>query len=160
MIFVLLSNVLFPKNIAKCTTDPRYWALDLFNTLSLKQKLWNLGITSACFFLLKGKKYIEQLWQIHVTILTNPCNSLEKSKHQFWQIHVTTQRNTPNNFEKSMQQLGEIHLSILTNPFNNLEKSIFDKLWQIQQFEKNLIKALLAQWVTKRGNKWTWVRYK
>ena len=43
------------------------------------EKLLNLGQTSACFCLAKGNKYIEQLWQIHVTCLTNPCKSFDKS---------------------------------------------------------------------------------
>ena len=39
-------------------------------------KLWILGQTSAWFCSAKGKKYIEHLWQIHVTTLTNPWNNL------------------------------------------------------------------------------------
>ena len=42
------------------------------------EKLLNLGQTSACFCLAKGNKYI-QLWQIHVTCVTNPCRNFDKS---------------------------------------------------------------------------------
>ena len=42
-------------------------------------KLWSLCQTLAGFCLVKGGKYIKQLWQIHVTTLTNPCSSFEKS---------------------------------------------------------------------------------
>ena len=38
-------------------------------------KLWNLGKTSVWFCLARGEKYVEQLWQIHVTTLTNPCSN-------------------------------------------------------------------------------------
>lgn len=38
-------------------------------------KLWNLGQTSVWFCLARGEKYVEQLWQIHVTTLTNPCSN-------------------------------------------------------------------------------------
>ena len=62
-------------------------------------KLWNLGQPSVRFCLVRGDKYIEQLWHIHATTLTNPCINFYKSMYQFLHIHVTT--NTPNNFDKS-----------------------------------------------------------
>ena len=43
-------------------------------------KLWNLGQTSAWSCLTKVKKYVEQLGQIHITTLTNPCSHFDKSK--------------------------------------------------------------------------------
>ena len=61
------------------------------------KRLWNLGQTSAWFCLAKGKKYIEQLWQIHVTTWTNSCINFDKSIWQLkeihgwpWQIHAKT----------------------------------------------------------------------
>ena len=44
---------------------------------------------------------MQQLREIHVSILTNPYDNLEKSMFQFRQIHATTQRYTCNNFDKS-----------------------------------------------------------
>ena len=52
---------------------------DSFNTFSSKQKLQQALISSAWFCLAKGEEYIEHLWQIHVTTLTNPCSNLDKS---------------------------------------------------------------------------------
>ena len=58
-------------------------------------KHWKLGQTSAFFCSANGEKYKEQLWQIHVTTLTNassnfenPCNTFTKSMHQFWKPRV------------------------------------------------------------------------
>ena len=78
------------------------WLIQI-NTFSSKQKLQQAlkSWSNFCvFFFAKGKKYMKQLWQILVTFLTNPCNSLEKSIHRFWQIHVTTKRNLCINLNK------------------------------------------------------------
>ena len=58
----------------------------LYQSRSFK-RLWNLGQTSAWFCLAKGKKFIEQLWQIHVTTWTNSCINFDKSKWQPKEIH-------------------------------------------------------------------------
>ena len=50
----------------------------LYQSRSFK-RLWNLGQTSAWFCLAKGKKYIEQLWQIHVTTVANLWCNFDKS---------------------------------------------------------------------------------
>ena len=42
-----------------------------------------IGQTSPWFCLAKGEKYVEQLKEIHVSILINPCNNLDKSIDQF-----------------------------------------------------------------------------
>ena len=78
--------------------------------------IWNLGQTSAWFCLAKGKKYIEQLWQIHVSTLKNVkqhCQS--KTMYQFLQIHVC------NNFEKYFDKSNNLNK-------NQLEHGVSDWL--------------------------------
>ena len=50
--------------------------------VSLINKLKNHGQTSSWFCSAKGKKYINQLWQTHVTTLINPCNNITKSRRK------------------------------------------------------------------------------
>ena len=51
---------------------------------------------------------MQQLREIHVSILTKPCDNLDKSIYQFRQIHLTTYRNPGNNSDKS-NNFGKIH---------------------------------------------------
>ena len=74
------------------------WSLTQSTPLGLSRnfnKLWSLGQTSAWLCLERDKKYMEQLWQIHVTTKKNLCI-------KFWEIHVTTLRNMCNNSYKSI----------------------------------------------------------
>ena len=77
---------------------------DSFNTFSSKQKLQQTlipGQTSAWFWLAKGEIYIEQLWQIQVSSSTIPCNNKEKSIWQLREVHISILKNLCNNVDKS-----------------------------------------------------------
>ena len=51
-------------NITKVQLTQGIEYFDSFNTFSSKQELQLALKTSVCFFLAKGKKYMEHLWQI------------------------------------------------------------------------------------------------
>ena len=75
-----LSDVgVFWQNIAIGTMDPRHWVIWLTQHLEFKAEAsTNFGQTSACN---KWKKSIYKFREIHVSILTNPCNNFDKSNN-------------------------------------------------------------------------------
>ena len=69
-------------NIAQGTADPSIEYFDSFNTFSSKQKLQEALKSWSTFILVMiamGGKYIEQLWQIHVTSWRNPYINFDKT---------------------------------------------------------------------------------
>ena len=72
------------KKIAKGTTDTKALSSTLTHSTPSVQsrsfnKLWNLGQSSAWPYLVKGEKYIGELWQIHATSERNSCINFGKS---------------------------------------------------------------------------------
>ena len=71
--------------------------------------------------------------EIHVSIMKNPCNNLEKSKYWFWQIHVTilTKPTIWTKFNKATDFQGKAMIGLGSDKNNWFDECVLKLLLEL-----------------------------